>query len=63
MLFAPGAMERAGGGGTADRQVDAQAADHLPADTLDSHQLVDGAERMPLSVPDDAAHLGRSDAR
>ena len=46
-----------------DGEVDAQVPDHLAADPLDAHQLVDGAERMPLPVADDLRSLGGSDAR
>lgn len=37
--------------------------DHLAADPLDAHQLVDGAERMPFPVANDLRSLGGSDAR
>jgi hypothetical protein len=42
--------------------VGAEAADHLAADALDAHELVDGAKRVALPVGDDGFGLGRADA-
>ena len=53
----------AGGRGRArDREVGAQAPNHLAANPPDAHQLVDGAERMPPPVDDDLGRLGRTDS-
>ena len=42
--------------------METKAAQHLAADALDAHQLLDGAERVLGAVGDDVADLGGSDA-